>query len=65
MSEYTEATKSTKPGPGSPEEDVDDMLVASLELTLLGIQDAAYDHEEDDDSDDDLYDLGFRFGKCA
>lgn len=44
---------------------MDDMLVASLELTLLGIQDAAYDHEEDDDSDDDLYDLGFRFGKCA
>ncbi|EAW15050.1 Zn(II)2Cys6 transcription factor [Aspergillus clavatus NRRL 1] len=59
----TEIAKSTKLGPASPEEDEDDLLITSLELALLGIQDAAYDHEDDDDSDDDLYDLGFRFGK--
>jgi hypothetical protein len=63
LEQDTEIAKSTKLGPGSPEEDDDDLLVTSLELALLGIQDAAYNHEEDDDSDDDLYDLGFRFGK--
>ncbi|KAB8238378.1 uncharacterized protein BDW43DRAFT_296655 [Aspergillus alliaceus] len=48
---------------GSLEESEDDLLITSFDLALLGIQDATYDHEEDDGSDDDRYDLGFRFGK--
>ncbi|KAF4210534.1 hypothetical protein CNMCM8980_002406 [Aspergillus fumigatiaffinis] len=49
LEQDTEIAKSTKLGPGSPEEDDDDLLVTSLELALLGIQDVAYNHEEDDD----------------
>lgn len=41
----------------------EDLLLTSLELASLGIQDAAYDDGSDGESDDDLYDLGLRLGK--
>jgi hypothetical protein len=38
LEQDTEIAKSTKLGPGSPEEDDDDLLVTSLELALLGFR---------------------------